>query len=238
MNYDNFHVAPKLQKKIISRNNFTYRYLIDIFEQLDLKPNSKILDYGSGVGTIDFYLASKGLIVDGLEVSKKALQISEMSAIKIGVDDKVKFFNTTKKIKIKYDVIICSEVIEHVQKYNELLRKLKTYLKKGGYLLITTPSINAPLYKMNLLNDFDKEVGHVRRYDHKLLTKEIKKLGLKIIFIHKKEGILRNSLFTLSKLKWIVKFLKGPLSDLFTIIDEQLVKLFGESSIHILSQKP
>lgn len=237
MNYDKFHAALKLQKKIISRNNFTYRYLMDIFEELNLKTDSKILDYGSGVGTIDFYLASKGFMVDGLEISKSALQISEMSAKEIGVNNKVKFFNITKKIRSRYDAIICSEVIEHIQKYNLLLKKFRTYLKKGGYLVITTPSINAPLYKMKLLENFDKEVGHVRRYDPKALRKEIKDLGFKIIFVHKKEGILRNSLFTLKELNWIVKFLKGPLSDLITFIDELLVKLFGESNVHILARK-
>jgi len=238
MNYDKFHAAPKLQKKIISSDNYTYRYLIDILEKLDLKPNSRVLDYGSGVGTIDFYIASKGFVVDGLEISLKALRISEMSAIKIGVNNKAKFFNINKKINNKYDLIICSEVIEHVQKYNDLLKKLKTHLKKGGYMLITTPSVNAPLYKMKLLEKFDKEVGHIRRYEPEMLTKEIKKLGLKICFVYRREGILRNSLFTLNKLKWVVKFLKGPLSDLFTVVDEQLVKLLGESNIHILSQKP
>lgn len=238
MNYDKFHSAPKLQKKIISRNNFTYRHLIDIFEELNLKTDSKILDYGSGVGTIDFFLASKNLTVDGLEVSKNALRISEKSAKKIGVSNRVKFFNINKKMKSKYDVILCSEVIEHVHKYNLLIKKLKTHLKKGGYLIITTPSLNAPLYKMNMLNDFDKEVGHLRRYDPRALCGEIKDLGLKIIYVRKKEGILRNSLFTLKRLNWIIKFLKGPLSDLVTYLDELLVIFFGESSIHILSQKP
>jgi 2-polyprenyl-3-methyl-5-hydroxy-6-metoxy-1,4-benzoquinol methylase len=238
MNYDKFHSAPKLQKKIITRNNFTYRYLIDILESLKLKTDSKILDYGSGVGTIDFYLASKGFMVDGLEVSKNALQISKKSAKAIGVDGRVNFFDITKKIKKKYDAIICSEVIEHVPKYSLLIQKLKTYLKKGGYLIITTPSVNAPLHRMRLLKNFDEEVGHLRRYDPEKLYEEIKKSGLEINFLQKKEGILRNSLFTIRKLNWLVRFLKGPLSDLITFIDEILVKLFGESNIHILSQKP
>ncbi|MEK7504178.1 MAG: class I SAM-dependent methyltransferase [Patescibacteria group bacterium] len=238
MNYDKFHAAPRLQKKIIDRNNFTYRYLIDIFEELDLKTNSKILDYGSGVGTIDFYLASKKFMVDGLEVSKNALQISKRSAKAIGVEDNAKFFNISKKINTKYDVIICSEVIEHIFDYHSLLTRLKGYLKKGGYLLVTTPSLNAPLFKMRLLTKFDSEVGHLRRYNVRQLRKEIEKMGFKIIFVHKKEGILRNSLFTLGKLNWMVKFLKGPLSDWITYLDELLVKLFGESNIHILSQKP
>ena len=238
MNYDKFHAAPKLQTKIIRGDNFTYRYLIGIFKKLNLKPGSKILDYGSGVGTVDFCLASMGYFVEGLEVSKNALQISKQSAEAIGVASRVKFFHITKKIKDKYDAILCSEVIEHIDDYMLLIKKFITLLKKKGYLVITTPSINAPLYRMRLLEKFDKEVGHIRRYNPDELRNEIKNLGFKIIFLQKKEGILRNSLFTIRKLNWIVKFLKGPLSDLTTIIDEILVKMFGESNIHILSQKP
>lgn len=237
MNYDKFHATPKLQKKTIRKDNFTYRYLVEILDGLNLKAKSKILDYGSGVGTIDFYLASNGFLVNGIEVSRNALQISERSAKEIGVDDKVKFFNINKKITTKYDVILCSEVIEHVFKYDALIKKLRTYLKKGGYLVITTPSLNAPLYKMKLLKNFDNQVGHIRRYDPHDLCKEIKGLGFKIIFLHKKEGILRNALFTFKGLNWIVRFLKGPLSNIVTYFDELLVKLFGESNIHILSQK-
>ena len=54
---------------------FTYRHLIRILKPY-LPKVKKILDIGSGVGTIDFYLASKGKEVTGIEISKSAVELA------------------------------------------------------------------------------------------------------------------------------------------------------------------
>lgn len=238
MNYDKFHTNSKIQRKIITSNNFTYRNLISVFNKLNLENNIKILDYGSGVGTVDFYFASKGFNIVGLEVSRKAIDISGKSAEAIGLNKNIHFYNINKKLYSKFDVIICSEVIEHISNDYGLLKKLFGLLKKRGYLILSTPSINAPLFRLNLLKGFDNEVGHLRRYEPIKLSCDLKKIGYRIILVKKTEGILRNALFVFKKFGWIVRFLRGPISDLVTLIDEILVLLFGESNIYILSQKP
>jgi len=129
-------------------------------------------------------------------------------------------------------------LIEHVPDDIKLLEKLTILLKKGGKLLISTPTVDAPLYKLNLAKDFDIRVGHLRRYvPNELIEKVTSQLGLKIIQVKRSEGILRNSLFIFPSLNWIIKFLKGPLSDLVTFIDDALVIIFGESNIFIVAQK-
>ena len=62
-------------------------------------------------------------------------------------------------------------------------------------------------------------------------------LILSIIQIIKAEGLLRNSLFLIKKFGWIVKFIKGPLVNIFSIIDKIFIKLFKESQIIIIAKK-
>lgn len=237
MNYDTFHKNPKIQKKLINRKNFTYRNTLDVISDIPKVNKNMVLDYGCGVGTVDFYLAGNGSKVIGLEISNKAIDICKKSAKSIGVDNNCNFYKFNYKLDKKFDLIICSEVIEHVKDDYGLLLKLSKLLKKSGYLFISTPSINAPLYKMKLLSSFDKTVGHLRRYDPNELIIKVKELNFKIIRFKKMEGILRNSLFVFPKIGWIVKFLKGPISDIITWIDELMVKIFGESNLIILAQK-
>ena len=197
-----------------------------------------ILDYGCGVGTIDFYLASNGHKVLGLDISNTAIDSCRLSAMAMGLNKSAKFEITGRKLNDKYDLILCSEVIEHVPGDVSLIKRLSKRLKKGGKLLISTPSENAPLFKLGLASNFDKRVGHVRRYNQEKLVKLIDETGLKITKIKLVEGILRNSLFVFPTFGVIVKFLKGPLSDLTETIDSILVKLFGESNIFVIIKKP
>lgn len=237
MNYDLFHKNTNLQRKIIGQKNFTYRNTLEIIEKIPLSNRKNILDYGCGVGTVDFYLAKNGSNVIGLEISKKAIDICRDSANSIGVSKYCKFHQINTKLNKKFDLIICSEVIEHVKDDIGLLKRLSKLLKKKGYIFISTPSINAPLYKAGLLTSFDKKVGHLRRYHPEELKTLVIKMNLKIIRFEKLEGIFRNSLFVFPKWGWIIRFLKGPFSDLVTFIDLITVKFFGESNLIILAQK-
>ena len=89
----------------------------------------------------------------------------------------------------------------------KLYRDIRSVLKPNGLLVITTPSLNAPLYRLGLLNRFDKEVGHLRRYTLSNLISLVENNGYKVIQSGRHEGVLRN--FYLQ-----VKFLDSQ-SDLF-----------------------
>ncbi len=245
--YNEFHKNSKIQKKPIKRNNFTYRLIIREVEKILLRikrgNNVVILDYGCGIGTLAFYLASKGYNITGVDVSPLSIRLCNRSAKEMNLSGMVKFnlnkdfFEEVKKTSGKFDLIICSEVIEHVQNDIKLLKELSGILNKGGYILLTTPSKNAPLFKMGLAKLFDEKVGHLRRYDVESLVTMFKNVGMKVEKVCKTEGILRNSLFLIPQLEIFIKFLKGLFSDIVTFIDDVLVYIFGESNIFIVAKK-
>ena len=83
-----------------------------------------------------------------------------------------------KKINSKFDTIIYFNVLEHIKDDdNEINNSIKK-LKKGGHLIILVPA------HQKLYNEFDKVVGHYRRYSMNFFQKKFKNNILeKLIFL-------------------------------------------------------
>lgn len=240
--YNVYHQKNSSYFKIINRNNFTYFNIlpfIDISTSLMRTTSLRILDVGCGVGTLDFYLANKGFTVKGLDLSSRAIsicnQFKRLSKIK-----NVSFSQIdVEKMKenSKYDLIICTEVIEHIQNDLKFIKKLHSLLKDNGSLVLSTPSLNSPLYRAGLLKKFDYEVGHLRRYSIHSITNLLESGEFKVVELKRKEGILRNSLFMFKPLGFLIKFIRGPLISVFHWVDEFSIILFGESDLIVVAKK-
>ena len=243
--YELFHKNSKSLTAIPGQDNFTYRQIFkfithNVLDKLNNR-SVKVLDVGCGVGSISTYLADKGYEVMGIDVSENAIKACLKAKENLGIKNAqfkisdILNFNS----KQKFDLIILNEVIEHIESDSKALQKIYRLLRDKGFLLLTTPSINAPLYKLRLLEAFDKKVGHLRRYSQEKLEKLIKKEGFRIETIEKKEGVLRNFLYVFSigslPLKVIHKI--KLLGDITTVLDNFLINLFGESNYFVLAQK-
>jgi SAM-dependent methyltransferase len=237
--YESYHKDRKLQRRIIADNNFVYRGLINLLKP-HLESTHTILDIGSGVGTIDFYLASKGKKVTGIEISENAVDIARKNAKLFKLDKNIEFIVSEFPHKVrskKYDLAILSEVIEHLENDKAVLKDIWKVLKPGGILIITTPSQNAPLYRMGLLKEFDKSVGHLRRYSLDGLKALVEDSGYEIIDTGKHEGILRNFLFTNIIAGKLLRYIRWKLSNIVTFIDNYTIPFFGESNLHVVARK-
>lgn len=237
--YETYHKNRKLQKRILSEKNFTYRNLIRILKKY-AKFNFSILDIGCGTGAIDFYLAHKGCRVTGVDISKNAIKMAILNSQNLGFKNNTDFFVgkfPNIKLSSKYDLIICSEVLEHLRDDRGAVELMYKFLRKGGLLIASSPSINAPLYKLGLLDKFDKEVGHLRRYDLDSYQRLFNRDHFKILNLYKTEGVLRNFLFTNKVAGMMIRIIRGPVSDWVTFIDNLTLKLFGESQFFIVASK-
>lgn len=238
--YERFHKQAKKQHRIISDSNFTYAEIIPILNKYKLSKRH-ILDIGCGAGAIDFYLAKRNNFVTGIDISKKAINACRRDAKKLNVSDKTKFYasNIEKiNIKSKFYVILALEIIEHIENDDRLIKTIFKALKQKGLLILSTPSICAPLYKIGFLDKFDKRVGHLRRYSKKNLTNKIKNAGFKIIEVKNNEGILRNLLFTTKLGSVILRVInKLNLGKAFTLMDKISIVFFGESDYIVVAKK-
>ena len=133
--YEKFHKDSRSSSKFISENNFTYINILKILDESleNMKKNQQILDIGCGVGTLSLYCASKGLKVTGLDISKTAISKALKTAEKFGLNNLTKFIvkdvESLNFRRNKYDLIICSEIIEHLEEDSKLIKEYLVCLK-------------------------------------------------------------------------------------------------------------
>jgi hypothetical protein len=198
--------------------------------------NKKICDVGTGSGgLVNYYLKSTTKIF--LVEPSKNLFIKLKKKFKY----KVKIYKNYSKIKnYKFDAIIYMDVIEHIQNYEkDLLYKIKN-LKKGGYLIISVPAFNF------LYTDYDKKIGHLKRFKksdfidfskkNKLVIKKLHYydfIGFLLIFANK---FILNASLNAKNCKKNIRIWDFliPLSKLFDFLT---FNLLGKSLMCILEKK-
>lgn len=238
--YEVYHKNRKQQIRIITKSDFTYQTVLYFLSKY-IKKSDFILDIGCGVGTVDFYLGSLGVKVLGIDISSNGIEIAKKNSKHLGVARLVKFsrMNFPESLpKKRFDLIVCSEVLEHLDNDENAVKGIFNLLKPGGLVIASSPSRNAPLFKLGLLRRFDREVGHLRRYSLKSFGWLFKITGFEILETKKTEGLLRNFLFTSSFGGLLLRLLnKWPFSKIVTFIDNLSIPIFGESNLYIIAQK-
>jgi len=240
--YEKFHKKTKPQKRLLKEKSFTYRHILNAIEPYIKNGRKEILDIGCGTGTLSLYLASLKNYVKGIDISSNAIKTCKINAKKFKLEkntdfQEIDFSKTT--IRKKFDIVLCIELLEHLPRETLAISRIFDYLKNNGILIISVPSIKSPLYQLGIIKKFNKRVGHLRRYSSETLKKLLKRASFKIVGIKKREGIIRNFLFTFSWAKPITiiadKF--SIISDIITFIDNISLKLLPESQIIIIAQK-
>lgn len=239
--YEQYYSKIQTQKRLIDKKNFTYRHLIEIIDK-HIKGKKFILDIGSGTGTLSLYLAARGHKVIGIDTSKRAIETAIENAKKLDLRKKVRFQKMhfpNEYPKHKFDFAFCTEVLEHIKDDKKAIKRIFKLIKKNGTVVISVPSMNAPLYRWGLCKKFDRRVGHLRRYASKELISKCKSGGFDILGLQKREGLLRNLFFVSPILGKFVKFFNkiGILSDFLTFLDSLFIKMFGESQLIVVLKR-
>ncbi len=238
--HEQYHSKVKLQKRIISHANFTYRNSLALLD-LYFDTSSKILDIGSGVGTLDFYLAKRGADVVGIDISTKAVRVAKKNTNLFGLKNLKFYVGDVNKFNFssRFDLVLCSEIIEHVEDDCKLLKDLKKNLNRNGIIFLSTPLQTAPLHKLGLTKKFDKRVGHLRRYTLKELKRLVEVNDLKIVRFYYSDGIFRNLFFVFPIFNQLVRVANrfSLVSNVLTFIDGVFLHLFGPADICLIIKK-
>jgi len=108
----------------------------------------RILDVGCGEGFLAKLLMEKGNEVFGIDISEHAVELAKKNGVKALVCD---IENEDLPFKESFDVIILSEILEHLISPKEIIEKLKPCLNNGGYFIFTFPNIAYCKYRLQLL---------------------------------------------------------------------------------------
>jgi 2-polyprenyl-3-methyl-5-hydroxy-6-metoxy-1,4-benzoquinol methylase len=145
-------------------------------EALQLPKRAPILDVGCSSGTNLRMLKEMNFqSVTGLDISDIAQKYCEEKCLGPVVIADIQ----ERTYKQNYfDLILFTDVLEHLRKEREALTNIHTMLKPGGYLLVTVPCF------MTLWGPQDILAHHCRRYHKKEIVKQLKEIGFQICSSH------------------------------------------------------
>ncbi|MFL3008128.1 MAG: class I SAM-dependent methyltransferase [Candidatus Neomarinimicrobiota bacterium] len=132
----------------------------------------KILDIGCSSGSlINKINSNKKLEIHGIDISSKAIKYSKDRGIQntqVMNADKLKYRDK------EFDIIIASDVLEHIENDNNALIEWKRVLKDNGFAIIFVPAI------MALWSHNDIYSEHFRRYEKSQFRKRLINSGFNI----------------------------------------------------------
>ena len=135
---------------------------------------AKILDVGCGAGT--FLIVAKGLgwTVTGVEPTKAAVE----TARRFGLDVYHGYVEEYEKdTDIRFDVVTCFEVLEHVADPIAILKSIKNLLKPGGVLVISVPNLDDP-YCLFQRHPHTIPPLHINFFNRRSLQRALENAGL------------------------------------------------------------
>jgi len=101
--------------------------------------NIKILDIGCGGGLLSEPMCRLGASVVGIDASEKNIKVAKFHAKKNKLNIDYKVASPEKlKTKIKFDVILNMEIVEHVEDINFFIKESSKLLRKNGVMFIAT----------------------------------------------------------------------------------------------------
>ena len=113
-----------------------------IIKKLHLKNNLKVLDIGSGWGTLALEIAKQSKCeVLGITLSENQLEYSRNKAKELNLENQVRFeLVDYRKLNEKFDRVVSVGMLEHVGKkfYNKYFNSVSKFLNEDGVALIHT----------------------------------------------------------------------------------------------------
>ena len=162
--YEGKRILDLFSKYAINRNNFIAKLIAMQVE--DDGQEKKVLEFGSGMGEfIDRFTDKKNLTTYAVESDEEYFQL---------LSKKHNAFRTIDQSPGDLDLIFLIDVLEHVEDDRNLLKSFYEKIKPGGRLFIYVPA------RQELFSDYDKSIGHYRRYEKKELKEKVIAAGFTV----------------------------------------------------------
>jgi SAM-dependent methyltransferase len=143
------------------------------------KLTTKIIEVGSGLGYLTYALKMDGYDISGVDISKVAV---EEAIAKFGNYYSYGDIFTYKEEKFEYfDIVILTEIIEHINDPIPFLQALVDIIKPGGKIILTTP--NRSFYPSDIIWATENPPIHCWWLSEESIQFMAKQLDLKVNFL-------------------------------------------------------
>lgn len=152
-----------------------HRFFLD-----NVEPDDVVLDLGCGNGLVALDVAQKAKEVLGLDINENNIKAAKENERKFQKENVTFIVGDATIIKFnrKFDKIILSNVLEHIELRIEFLKKIGNLLRDtpSSVLLLRVPMLNrdwVTLYKKELGMEYRLDKTHYIEYTMKTLSEEL-----------------------------------------------------------------
>lgn len=190
--YDKYHSSNPIVKWMMANFKKSIKELLEILE----KEPTKICETGCGEGEITTYIKQcmPKAHIDAFDISEKVIlnateqhdnidffvgNIYNMEVIE-PKQGKKHILNTNE-----YDLVVCSEVLEHLEEPENALKKINEITADKGYILLSVP--NEPIWRIcnmargKYLKQLGNTPGHIQHWSKRAFCKMLTKNNMRII---------------------------------------------------------
>ena len=158
--------------------NKIYKKRLHLIERFSQRKGN-LLDVGCGAGFFLNYASSKGWNVNGIDLldeyiqfAKEKLMIENVRCLSLEEAQFAEHF---------FDVVTLWDLIEHLPKPLQELKKINRLLKLGGHLAIWTPNVKNSIFMKEHWTGYIT-YQHLYFFSLKTLGQLLKRAGFKIVF--------------------------------------------------------
>jgi SAM-dependent methyltransferase len=149
-------------------------YAAWIFEQVEPHLGDAVLEVGAGHGTFTEILSARGARVVATDVSQRCADVLRE---RFAGDERVTVVHGGADAVAglpPFDSAVLINVLEHIPDDDGALSDLAATLKPGGRLILWVPAFQL------LYSDFDRKIGHHRRYQKGELRAQLTRAGYEV----------------------------------------------------------
>lgn len=249
----NYPKLGKLFNKVFGYTNVgnyaRFTIFKDLIKEVQLQPDSKVLDLGAGYGEYSFSLAmaSEALEIHALDIDGERIASVRHAVHRSGYNNiKTHCARIEETDDQGFDLIFSVDVFEHILPQEMPFKAAFEKIKPGGYLIVKVPNKTQktilPESWFEEHQDWleDEHIGQV--YDLKDLSQRFKDEGFEVVFGSYTDGWL-------SRLAWELAYLgkkPGIVTQLLTLpiakgliqIDRLIHNGTWGNAIQVIGQKP
>ena len=149
-----------------------------LYQQIAPAIGRHVLEVGSGTGNITQFLCAGDREVMATDVvpsyrNELRRQFEGNPRVSVGIFDLTASASEEFRT-LQFDSVVCLNVLEHIEDDLHALKQMRDVLAPGGTLALLVPAYQV------LYGEFDRAVGHFRRYGKSDLVDKLKRTGFAI----------------------------------------------------------
>ena len=132
----------------------------------------RVLDLGCGCGIFCESIARKGASVVSVDIEENLIKVAKQHAKQEGLTIDYQAMMIENYQAESFDIIVCMEMLEHVEQPSKILLECQRLLKPDGYLFLSTINRSLKAYfELILMGEYVLKLLPRQTHDYRLFIK-------------------------------------------------------------------